>query len=211
MLNFQLMDKLRGNAQSIDKSGASLNIVKPLPPFSGDFANQKMRSFRQHLTDDGLPTDGTNQDMRVDGSTTNVDFYIEADDDDDLYITRLSLVVADGSMQLRQFGALNALTNGCALLYEDERGTVTLNGGMKTNFELYRLFGNTPTIYNNVVGSNVDAALPDMDTRKILGFQWGIHLRAGTQQKVIFRVKDDLSTGLNQMDCVAYGFTRSKD
>ena len=198
------------NEQSIDLDGASLNIVKPLPPFVGSTGRQRMRVFRQHLTDDGLPTDGTNQDMRVDGSSTNVDFYIQADSDKDLYITRLAFIIADLNATLQDFGALSALTNGCQLEYTDDQGTVTINDAITTNFELYRVCGNEPQVFSNVVGSH-EAVLPDMDIVKVFRFQWGILLAAGTLQRITFRVRDNLSSGITQMDCVAYGFTREVD
>ena len=215
MLPVKLVGKDNNSVQTIDQSGASLNIIKPIPPFKPD---QRMRVFRQHLTDDGLPTDGTNQDMRVNGSSTNVDFYVGSHNDRDRYICFLSFIIADASATLDGFGNLSALTNGCVLEYIDEAGTVTIHDGIKTNFQLIRLCGGTPAIGNttnafrasNVSGS-AEGYIPFLDLRTTFGFQWGILLKAGSTQRITFRIRDDLSTGIDSMDCIAYGFERLKD
>jgi hypothetical protein len=66
--------------------------------------------FRQYFTDDGT-SDGSN-DMRVDGSSTSVDFYITALPDNDIFVKFVSIKLADQSAVLNKFANLSALTNG---------------------------------------------------------------------------------------------------
>ena len=52
--------------------------------------------------------------------------------------------------------------------------------------------------------------VPFLDLRKTFGFQWGVLLRGGTKQKLVIRIQDNI-TSTDGFDCIAYGFTRSKD
>lgn len=190
---------------------ALLGVELPFPPFG---IEQKTRVFRQFLTADGTAS-GSN-DMTVDGSSTPVEFWIEADDEVDTYIRRLSFVIADASADNNQFGNITALSNGCDLEYEDEEGVVTIADGLTTNFSIVRLcsgepaFGSTTNTFraSNVSGSS-EAYIPVLDLIATFGFMWGVKLSAGTAQKIVFRVNDNISA-LDQVDIIAYGFTRRK-
>ena len=218
MINTTLIGGDGRSKLKIDSVGASFSIQRPLPPFISDPPEQKTRIFRQYLTTDGLANNGTNQDMRVNGSVTNVDFYVKADSTKDLYITLLSFVVSDASLALNEFGHITALTNGCVLLYEDSSGTVTIHDAIKTNFDLLRLCAGSPAfgattnafIASNVAGAS-EAIFPILDLKAVFGFPWGVSLRNGSDQRITLRVKDNISVGLDQFDCIAYGFTRAKD
>lgn len=211
-MKVELRDKETGNEQTIDDSGASLNIVKPLPPYLGLEGKQKMRIYRQYLK-----TSAGASSMLVNGSSTNVDFYVEADDNLDTYITNLSFVIADASLSLNQFGNITALTNGCRLFYQDNAGEVDIHDALKTNFQFIRLCGGVPSFgstTNAFIASNVsgtsEAVIPTLDLKQRFGFQWGVVLKGGTNQRITLRVRDDCS-GVDQFDCIAYGFTREKD
>lgn len=214
MSKVELRDLKNGNEQSIDSSGASLNIVKPLPPFGGA-GSQRMRIFRQFLTDDGTSTGSS--DMKVNGSSTNVDFWVPASPTNDRYITSLSFVIADAGAVLNEFGNINALSNGCVLEYTDEMGVVTIHGSLTTNFKFVRLCSGNPAFgtgnasfrATNVSGAS-EAFFPTLDLIRTFGFQWGILLKAGSKQKLTLRVRDNVS-GVDQFDCIAYGFERSPD
>jgi hypothetical protein len=168
--------------------------------------------FRQFLTADGTAA-GSN-DMQVDGSSTAVEFWVPADKTYDLYIANLSFVIADATATLDKFGTITALTNGCDLEYFTDTGTVTIASALKSNFDFVRLcLGNPPfgdgagAFRAGNVEGNSEGYIPVLDFKQVFALPWGIRLRAGTTDKIILRV-NDLTTGVDAFNCIAYGFTR---
>jgi len=169
------------------------------------------RPFRQYFTDNGHD-DGSN-DMRVDGSTNNVEFYITALTDYDLYINSASIVIADAGQTLSEFGNLNsALTNGVTLDWvTTDVGQTQIHEGLKTNFDFIRLAGGQPAFGSaadsfrapNVSGTS-EAYFPFIDFDQIFGVKWGLRLRKGTNDRLTWTVRDDV-TGVDQFDIIAYG------
>ena len=167
--------------------------------------------FRQYLTDDGMATG--DKDMVVDGSTTAVEFWVNAGSDDDRYITTLSFIIVDVNATLDKFGNVTALTNGCQLYYETLAQTITIHDALKTNFDFVRLcmgqpaFGDAMTAFraSNVVG-NSEGYIPVLDLRRLVP-PFGIKLDRGTTQRLVLTVRDDC-TGIDRFDCIAYGFSR---
>jgi hypothetical protein len=168
--------------------------------------------FRQYFTDDGTAT-GSN-DWTVDGSSTNVDFYVSALQDYDVYIKSISVVIGDGgSPALNKYGDLAALTNGIKLdIFNQEVGLYELHDGIKTNLEFVRLGVDT-----GAVGTGTDAYLadvsgggteksylPTIDLAETFGIPFGIRLRKGTTDRLVFTVRDDL-TGITTHNAIAYG------
>jgi hypothetical protein len=99
---------------------------------------QKVETFRQYITDDGLST-GTIS-MSVDGSTANVDYFIKSDPTSDRYISTISFILGYGtSGQPNQWGDGTALTNGVRIFYRSERGEIDIHDGIKTNQDFFRL------------------------------------------------------------------------
>lgn len=196
----------------VDPSKALCTIENPFPPLDIEGG---MRVFRQHLTTDGLITDGSNQDMTVDGSSTNVDFYVQADPDADRYICVVSFVIVQASQTLNEFANTNSpLTNGCRFFYEDQKGEVDIHEALKTNFDFIRLclgqpaFGDAAGAFRagNVV-STAEGYLPTLDLRQAFGFRWGVKLARGSSQKIVLRIRDDC-TAPDQFDVICYGFER---
>jgi len=155
--------------------------------------------------------------MRVDGSTTNVEFYIAAEKDKDKYVKTVSIVIADALATLSEFGNLNAaLTNGVVLEWNTtDLGVVTIADALKTNFDFVRLglgnpaFGDGAGAFRggNIVTTS-EGYLPVIDFASMFGLPWGLRLRAGTTDKVIFRIRDDV-TAIDQFDAIAYGIKTS--
>jgi len=180
-------------------------IAAPYPPL----AEQKVVPFRQFLTDDGLSS-GSN-DMGVDGSSTSVDFYIEADDENDTYITTLNFIVAYGTSGAPyEWSDGVALTNGCKLFYESMRGEQVIHEGIKSNQDLFRLsFSAIPTAWEvrHVNALNDFGYFITMDLTK-LGLPFGIKLDRKSKQKLTMRIQDNAGTDADTFDCIAYGFMR---
>jgi hypothetical protein len=167
-------------------------------PFKGDLANSAGAT-----------------DMRVDGSTTNVDFVVEADQEFDVHIHALSFRIADVGATMNNFGNIGALTNGCQLLYSDiSLGEVIIGDSLQSNFDFVRMANGQPAFgdgasafrITNAVG-NSEGYIPILDLDAVFGLPWGVRLRRGSTEKLILRVRDDV-TGVDAFDCVAFGFKK---
>jgi hypothetical protein len=194
-----------GAKARVDAEGQLNVIVHPHPPVGDQYA---ARPFRQLFK-----TSAGASDMRVNGSTTNVEFLIESSSTYDTYIKSISIALVDASATLNKFGNLTALTTGLSLVWETaDLGTVTIADSLKTNFDLIRLAAGNPSFGDgaaafraNNVSSTSEGYLPVIDCAAIFGLQYGLKLRKEKQDKVIWTVKDDLSTGIDQFDIIAYG------
>ena len=168
--------------------------------------------FRQYFTDNGMAT-GSN-DMAVDGGTTFTDFYISADDNFDVYIKYITVEIGDGgSPNLNKFGNLTALGNGVAFYWDTQKETnYELHEGIKTNKEFVRIGSDTSAIGSgteaflaDVSGGGTEKSyLPSIDFEEIYGLTWGLRLKAGTLDRLVFRVQDDLSD-LTTFNAIATG------
>ena len=134
MIKTQIIDGYgTGNKLKLEDEGQIGVVVHPHPPKAEESAS---KPFRQYFLQDGT---GTN-DMRVDGSTTNVEFSILSDTNRDTYIKTLSILIADASATLNKFGNITALTNGVQFSWEtQDLGSVVIHEGLTSNFEFVRL------------------------------------------------------------------------
>lgn len=210
MLGVHLIDGHgKQNKAKINGEGELGVVVHPHPPVDEEVT---VLPFRQYFTDDGT-TDGSN-DWTVNGSTTNQDFYIKAVSEFDIYINSISVLIGDGgSPNLNGYGALSALTNGVEwILFNQENAEYQLHDGIKTNLEFIRLgaktgaIGDSTTAYlADVSGGGTEKSyLPTIDISESFGLPWGLRLRKGTTDKLIFRIRDNL-TGLITHNAIAYG------
>ena len=191
---------------AVDDEGALQVVVHPHPPRGeSGFA----LPVRQRFADVAGSTD-----MAVDGSSTSVPFYVPALVDFDVYIKFLSVVIGDGGTPaLNKFGALTALSVGVGWQWESQNlGSITLHDGIKTNLEFVRIGSATAGIGTgtdaflaDVSGGGTEKSyLPSIDLSQLYGLPYGIRLRKGTNDKMIFRVRDNLS-GLTTFNIIAYG------
>lgn len=193
-----------GSKAMIDDQSALVVSVTTSPPL----ITQKNKIYRAYLASSSGATD-----MRVNGSVTNVEFYVSASGTADRYIIQLSFIIADANATLSQFGAIAALTNGCKLTYERLGETITIHNALKSNWDFVRLSLGNPAfgqqanafIANNVFGAS-EGVIPILDFTKIMP-PYGIKLDEGTIQRLILTVRDNC-TGVDQFDCIAYGFDR---
>ena len=189
-------------------NGGSLLVVQdPAPPFEA----QKTKPFRQYLTVDGLSTGSS--DLGVNGSVTPVDFWVPADQENDRYITNLSIIVGYGGTSKPYLWADGAaLTNGGRLFYTSLKGEVDIHDAIKTNQDMFRLqSGIIPTTWevrhvnaNNDYGYFIYYKLLEMVP------PYGIKLDAGTNQKLTFTVRDN-DTVADSFNIIATGFDRFPD
>jgi hypothetical protein len=168
--------------------------------------------FRQYFTDTGQKS-GSN-DMRANGSVSFADFQINSSQEYDIYIKYITTEIGDGGApSLNKFGNLAALTNGVAFFWKNgSEPLYELHEGIKTNKEFIRIASDTAGIGTGVEAYLADVSgggteksyLPNMDMTEIYGFPWGLRLRKGSEDKLIFRVRDDLS-GLTTFNAIATG------
>lgn len=151
-------------------------------------------------------------DMKVDGSSTPQEFYIEASPDYDIWIKTLAFTIADQNATLDKFGTLAALTNGCQLDWKSNvLGTVVLGNALKSNFDFVQMadfnpsFGDSTTAFraSNVEGAS-EAFIPQIDFSLSYGFRWGIPLLKGTKDRLCLTINDNVS-GVDRFDAVAKG------
>lgn len=197
------------NLLSITSQGAANVVIHPHPAVGEALF---VEPFRQYFTDTGIST-GDN-DMIVDGSSTNVDFYIEANQDYDIWIKSISVQIGDaGSPTLDKFGALTALTNGVRWCYfTREDGLYELHDGLKTNLEFIRIgvdtgavgTGTDAFLSDNSGGASEKSYLPVIDMSETFGMPYGLRLRKGTTDRIIFTVRDALA-GLVTFNAIGYG------
>jgi len=170
---------------------------------------QKSQVFRQYFTVDGLES-GSN-DMGVDGSSTNVDFCIPADTMSDRYITKVSIIVGYGTTgQPNEWADGTALTNGTQMLYDSGSGTHTIHGGIQTNQDMFRLHdGDIGTAWE-VRHVNASQDFGYFINMQISLFMppYGIQLEAGSNQKLMIRIRDNVGTDADSFNAIAYGFDR---
>lgn len=192
------------NRLKINGEGEASVVVHPHPPKDEDTSSIPFRELFKNSS--------ASSDMRVDGSTTNVDFFLSADKDKDVYIKTISVVIADASATLSKFGNLTALTNGLSLQWSAlDLGIVTIASSLKSNFDFIRLalgnpsFGDSAAAFRggNVISTS-EGYLPVIDFHQMFGLPWGLRLRAGSNDKIIFTVKDNV-TGVDQFDAIGYG------
>jgi hypothetical protein len=210
MLKTVIADGNGGHSKlKIQPEGTINAVIHPHPPKGEQLIADP---FRQYFTDDGTTT-GSN-DWTVDGGTTPTEFYISASSEYDIYIKSISVLIGDGgSPALNKYGAESALSNGVLwTLFNQDVGNYTLHDGIKTNLEFVRLGVDTGAIGSGVDSFLADTSgggteksyLPTIDMGETFGLQYGVRLRKGTTDKLIFTVRDNL-TGLVTHNAIGYG------
>lgn len=203
----------KGYLAKVSPEGFLYTQEAPYPPSSEE---TKITIYRNFLT---LNNNGTTTDMRVNGSTTKQYFYIQAEPNFDVYITTVSFVISGPGAALNEFGNLAALTNGCRFFYEDNNGEINIGTNLRSSFDFVRLCQGNPAfgggasafLANDVVGTS-EAFIPVFDFRNF-GFRWGLKLRAGSLDRLVIEINDNLtpSANLTGFNAVAYGFRRVLD
>lgn len=182
-------------------------VYPPAPPAQGEL--NRMRYFRALLGTQGA--DAGTTDAAVDGSITAQEFYVGANADYDIHITRVVMIVADSAVAHNNFGNVNALANGVDLVISEggvdtyvvqgaktggqliaQSGIFAPYGDDATSFELLNWTGNADA---QTVVFNIAACVPG-----------GVRLGYGSRDKLSLFINDDV-TGLNEYLTYAFGYT----
>jgi hypothetical protein len=153
------------------------------------------------------------QDMRANASLASPqDFFVAADPNTDIYISTLTFLISDQNSILSNFGNINELNNGCQLLLStQETGESILADNLTTNFSFIRLCIDTPAVSDQVsafradnISGNSEGYSCVLKINDVFGTKFGVRLRSGTKDKLILRVRDNIS-GIDAFDCLSYG------
>ena len=199
-------DPQNGHGLTIGPEGEAYVVVHPHPPKNEE---ETSLPYRARFTNDA----GSDA-MAVDGSANEQIFSLTAIPEMDIYVNSISVRIADGgSPNLNKFGNEAALANGVGWEWStSDVGKVILHEGIKTNLEFIRTGHKTAAIGTGTEayladvsgGGTSKAYLPIIDISEQFGKPWGMRLRKGTNDKMSFLVRDDLS-GLDAFDAIAYG------
>jgi hypothetical protein len=201
---------------AVDGHGALYTIDRGVPVIVD---HDHFRIFRQDFTDDGLSTGSS--DMLVDGTAAgNQDFWIPAHSTCDRYICVVSFIIADAGSALNLFGGGAALTNGVRFFYNSTEEDVDIHPAIKINLDLVRMsgqpaFGDGASAFlaGALGGAPPQSGyLPRINLAETFGLRWGVRLRAGSDQKIVLRIQDDLTGGNPDVfNAIAYGMDRLPD
>ena len=204
MIKFSLADHSSGKASEVDSHGGHVTVNAGHPPFAAH--HHRTEIFRGFLVDSA-----GSSDMSVDGSSTNVEFFVRSDIKKNRYITQLSFEVAYGtSGQPNEWADGTALTNGTELFYTSERGDIFIHDAIKTNEDLFRLqLGAIPTAWEvrHLGASNDFGYIMTLNLKDIIP-PYGISLVADSEEVLCARVRDNVATDADTFNIIAYGFDR---
>ena len=190
-----------GEGLKIDDEGIIGVVIHPHPP---KIESLSTIPFRQYFTTTGISS-GSN-DMRVNGATTNVEFYIKASTTD-TYIKTIFIVIADAGATLAKFGALSALSNGVLFTWETvKQGSTTLFDSFKINLDFWKLTNLTPAIVDLSAGG-ADANIVSIDLAYVFGNPYGLRLKANSVDRLVMKVRDNLSVGIDEFNIAGNGLT----
>ena len=206
MIKSQLVDPKTGSNLKVNEDGSIDAFVIPSPPKN---ISQVTLPFAQYMSNNGDSTGSSV--MNINGSTTNVDFYVSAKQYD-VYINTIVFTIADAGATLDKFGNITALTNGLEFFYfNQDIGRYVIESGLKSNFDFIRLANFEPSFgtgadafkATNVIGTS-EAYVGVIDLEDIFGVQWGLKLTANSTDRIGFAVKDDISA-IDLMTAKCYG------
>jgi len=193
------------NDLKIDRNNSAYVTDTGIPP---QVSNTALKPFSIFMKDVA-----GNDDMRVDGSVTSVDYYLPSSSEGDRYIHTLAITIADAGATMNKFGNEPALANGCTLIIQDDKlGNVTIGDSLISNFSFVQLANFNPSFgtgtgsfkASNVEGAS-EAYVPVLDIEDVFGMRYGLKILKDATKKLILRVNDDTS-GIDRFDICCFGY-----
>jgi hypothetical protein len=205
----------------VNDDGRLYEIDTVYPPITND------RQIILYVDDLTLNNDGVTSDMKVDGSVTTQEFSVNADNEFDIFINSVSFFIAAENVvtDLGEFaGIVTPLTNGCQLIYENsDEGDIIIGDNLQTNYDLLRMCNMNPQfgLVSNAAFKIVQAFSNQDDGYLFIlkfsdygyeqEYSGGIRLKAGTTDRLVFKIRDDLNltpSEISSFDGRVYGFKR---
>ena len=192
-----------GQSLNIDNEGNLNTVAHKRPPLA---QNTTLLPLREYFTNNG------SRDMDVDGSVNPVDFSINANANRQISVKSMFVSIVDAGATLSEFGNIPALTNGVEFIWQSQDfGEIVIADELKSNYDFVALGGGQPAFGNqanafkaqNVIGVE-EAYLAFVDFQVLFGFEFGIPLRKGTKDRLLFRINDDASPVFS-FRAIAYG------
>jgi hypothetical protein len=194
-----------GSGQRAEVDGLarlSVSVNMPEPPAPNTPSHTRLLNGLLGTT--GLDSGTTN--LNLDGSSTQVVAYAEADTTSDFFVNRLTILIADGTVSNNKFGAISALTNGVTIRSTTSGVTTNLiteaktSGILMTQAGAFDTFGSGTTIYKiTSFSTNNDAQLIPMDLGRIMPAPGtpGLRIGRGTLNRLEILIDDDLQALTN--------------
>jgi hypothetical protein len=191
------------NKLKIDKEGSIGTISHTHPPLEDEIT---LLPLREYFTNNG------SIDMNVDGSVNSIDFSINANANRQVSVKSMFVSIVDAGATLSEFGNISALTNGVEFVWQSQDfGEIVIANELRSNYDFVAFGGGQPAFGNganafkaqNVIGVE-EAYLTFIDFQVLFGFQYGIPLRKGTKDRLLFRINDDASAVFS-FRAIAYG------
>jgi len=157
-------------------------------------------------------TSAGSDDLGINGSVTPVEFCINADENKDIYITRISFILGYGTgSNLYEFAdAGTPLTNGVKLSYFNSFGEEVTIMNPKANYSFQRASGQLVTNTNwetrGFAAAGDYGYFVNINLKDIM-LPYGIKLDKGTNQKACITIRDDCRAA-DLFNCQAFGFER---
>jgi len=192
----------------VDRNNSAQVTLSGMPPENTRFVLKPYTAL--------LKNSAGSSDMLVTGTIADPkDFFVQAGTQGDRYIHTVAFTISDAGASLKQFGSIAALTNGCEFFYEDSQvGLSEIGDTLHTNFDFIQLcnfepfFGSGDDAFRarNVSG-NSEAYIPILDIEDVFGLPHGVKLGKGKDNKLVFRINDDV-TAIDRFDIRVFGFDR---
>lgn len=192
-----------GNRLKVDKEGTANVVVHQHPPIEESImAIPSVLDFENAA--------GSNDMQVVASLAAPQTFCIQARDDYDVYVKTIMVTIAQQNSVLNKFGNVTALINGVNFCWESQSlGSFVIKEAMKTNWDFVKLSRGNPSFGDGTsafragnVSGNSEGYLPVIDFFALFGMQYGIRLRKGTLDKLVFEIRDD-TTGVDEFTAEA--------
>lgn len=167
-----------------------LQVQAKFPPGQSVLVGNEMPTDPTNIVRQYMQTGGSASDMKVDGSTTPVEFTYSADPTNDIRIYEVRFILGTQNIQFdgASFGSRTALTNGVLINIASNNGTVDSDvANLQISEDLLMFPSPANVILNNTGPKDILVA------GILLG--GGPILKAGTSDKVTVTVRDDLTLG----------------
>ena len=197
----------RGTGRTASVTDANALLVTVLPQTSKGIPPDDLASLRQ-LREFFVDSVGS-EDQIVDGSTTSVEFKVNADTGITKWITGFRLIVQGqttdlSSQDFRRYAqTAGGLTNGVDIETFQGGTTTTITGaGAVLTMGEYLRYADDFTNIISAISANVDYLHFDFT------FDQPVVLAEGSSDAVIIRINDDLTAALSAVDSAQFAIAR---